>query len=214
MSILKFQAVLLGVLLAAGCGSDNANSTIDADTTYAIRGELSEVHIEELQQFPGNLKKVVVNSPGGKAGLGVQIGKFLHERDLPIYVVHECSSSCAEYILPGAKYVIVVGNPIIGFHGNAHLNAIAAREQGFELDETCKWKTLEWLEFIYEEKSLSYDFIELQREAIGLPEAEFHKLESGCLVFKSYQPSRILWRPSIDTLRAVWGLDVRSQVDY
>ena len=111
--------------------------------------------------------------------------------------------------MTGASYVIVIDEPVIGFHGNAMISRDVAEEQGYSIEPNC-WPTLEYMKQIYSEKKLNLEFIELQKAAIGLPKIEFSVQEDGCLFLRQYDPPDKFWHPSIETMRDIWGLDIRE----
>jgi hypothetical protein len=201
--------IILGCLGVGGCYSEAVGEK-SLENQHFIKGKLTEQHVVDLELNVDNIESVAIDSPGGSVSAGRRIGKLLYEYDLPLYVINECSSSCAEYVMPGAAYVVADSNAIFSFHGSTYIRRDLALQKGFEIDERCPWQALEWLDFIYAEKNLSYSFIEMQKKAIGFPRAELLQTQDGCLLFKSYKPTRTVWRPSIDTMRDVWGLDIRE----
>jgi hypothetical protein len=65
--------------------------------------------------------KLVVNSGGGYAEEGLQIGRILLKKQIDVQVTGVCLSSCANYIFTVGKRKIIKDG-VVGFHGN--INAL------------------------------------------------------------------------------------------
>ena len=80
---------------------------IDADAVNRVRDHVTNGG-QELR----------VNSTGGHSQSALKIAEFLTGKDITVVVTGQCSSSCAEYILPAASKIELVGNPIVAMHQN------------------------------------------------------------------------------------------------
>ena len=101
--------LLLVSMLMAGCDRRPENTvtcSFDNGDCIYIEGRLNDEDIINIQKNPENLNLVILNTAGGRGYIGTAIGKTLFEHDIPVLTLNNCSSACAENILPGAKFVI------------------------------------------------------------------------------------------------------------
>ena len=209
-----FALVILQTLIVscAEQAPDNENQSQCVrgfEKCILLSGKLNEEHVQKLYGAIGEIDLAVINSGGGRVDYGRRIGAFLHEHELPLMVAGECSSACAEYIMPGAQYVLALDGAIFKFHGNSLITRDIAYVRGYSIEARCPWKGLDWLEYIYSVKGLNYEFVDMQVQAIGPPKVEFVKKPDGCLKYTRYELPTEDWSPSIDIMRDVWGLDIR-----
>lgn len=209
-----FALVILQALIVSCVEKAPVNGTQNQcvrgfEKCILLSGKLNKEHVQKLHGAIGEIDLVVINSGGGRVDYGRRIGEFLHEQDLPLMVAGECSSACAEYIMPGAQYVLALEGAIFNFHGNSLIARDIAHDRGYTIEARCPWKGLDWLEYIYSVKGLNYEFVDMQVQAIGAPKVEFVKKPDGCLKYTRYELPTEDWSPSIDLMRDIWGLDIR-----
>mgnify|MGYP001802197928 CR=1 FL=1 len=190
--------------------SANAQCFQDTDKCVLIQGRLSEDHVSTLKERIHDIDYVVINSRGGMAYYGRQIGIVLYNHNKPLYVIGECSSSCAEYILPGAPIVFAVNNPDFFLHGSTLINRNIAYERGFEISDTCPWNSIKWLNFIYEKRGLNPGFAQIQRWVTGDPKIDFEEHGEGCLRVMDFELPANSWNASELVLKYLWGLNIHK----
>ena len=96
-----------------------ATWTVSAPDTISMQGEIDEGDAANFSKLlTNNITKLVVNSNGGDAEEGLNIGKLiLKSRVDAVQVTGLCASSCANYIFTAVKRKIIKDG-VVGFHGN------------------------------------------------------------------------------------------------
>ncbi|WP_082038311.1 hypothetical protein [Vibrio jasicida] len=79
-----------------------------------------EAVLEALRVVRGSdtqIRKLKITSSGGDMAVGIEFGYFIKENNLDVEVSELCFSSCANYVIPAAKSVVINTNSLIGWHG-------------------------------------------------------------------------------------------------
>ena len=71
--------------------------------------------VETIESQP--VEKLIISSIGGNSTYGVAIARMLREKNIEVVVDRYCYSSCANYILLGARKATVKSGAVVGFHG-------------------------------------------------------------------------------------------------
>lgn len=127
---MKRIRVLLPTLILAltGCQSTQtiwptANTIMVIDDTLVFDGMITGDSVLEavraVRESGAKITKLRITSQGGDMGVGIEFGYFVKENDLDVEISELCFSSCANYIIPAAKSVVVNANSMIGWHGGA-----------------------------------------------------------------------------------------------
>ena len=98
-----------------------------------------------------------LNSTGGKSTYGIEAAKIIKKYEVTIFITHYCNSSCYEFVLPAAKKVYFLGNPIVALHGSPAVMKEVFRRHGL-LRESCK-----------------HTDATRQREIVSISESEFNQ---------------------------------------
>lgn len=123
---LKSILAAVMVLYLTGCQSTAANfpsahKVLVVDDTLIYDGMITGDAVLEamrvVRQNDKPVKKLRITSTGGDIGVGIEFGYFVKEHNLDVEVSELCFSSCANYILPAAKSVVINTNSLIGWHG-------------------------------------------------------------------------------------------------
>jgi hypothetical protein len=61
---------------------------------------------------------LVIDSKGGNGLAAIQAGHILRQKKAKLVIDGACSSSCAEFLLPGSRAVDVRGDAIVALHGS------------------------------------------------------------------------------------------------
>ena len=64
-------------------------------------------------------KRIIISSPGGEIGAGMQLGEWIHSNKLDIEIKHICASSCANYVFPAGNMKYLHKDSILMWHGSA-----------------------------------------------------------------------------------------------
>lgn len=90
------------------------------DTLY-YTGSLNRTAVNSIvAQYTSasQLRRLVINSPGGEVNTGMMLGNWVHKLQLDVEVTLLCFSSCANYIFPAGKTKIIGPTALIGWHGS------------------------------------------------------------------------------------------------
>lgn len=94
-----------------------------SDGQLVYEGEITEQANKALFALYGNLDPkpavLAIRSEGGEINAGMDLGEWLHARQLDVKVTGYCLSSCANYVFPAARNKTVGNTAVIGFHGGA-----------------------------------------------------------------------------------------------
>jgi hypothetical protein len=118
--------VSVALLFGAGCVTQPAEMKTPAGTC-----ELSSTGVLRLQGTIDDrmhacvealsiqhLHRVELDSPGGNVRVAMRIGDMLARFQTDMVVKNECSSSCANYILPVARRITVEAGALVILHGS------------------------------------------------------------------------------------------------
>lgn len=64
-------------------------------------------------------KRLVISSPGGNIGSGIQLGEWIKKHNLDVEVSNLCASSCANYIFTAANNKYLRKDSVLIWHGSA-----------------------------------------------------------------------------------------------
>ena len=148
-----------------------ANSSAECQAAFfkchKIEGKLTKQHVDELTEVAPSIQYLVIDFPGGGTGWGMAIGDLVFEHDLPLVVTGMCASSCLEFIVPASRFVVAWNQPVFAAHSNPLIFRDIADERGIVVGDDCDFfLPAEWLDQIYQARSLSYDFVDLQRTGL------------------------------------------------
>ena len=85
----------------------------------AITKELNQNVFEAFRNADTKPKKLMISSPGGEIGLGMELGEWVREHNLDIEVANLCASSCANYVFTAANKKYLRKNSVLIWHGSA-----------------------------------------------------------------------------------------------
>jgi hypothetical protein len=88
------------------------------------RGRMSAAANEEiaalLQQHPGQIEWLEIESPGGEVMLGLDLGDLVLEHELAVKVIDTgCHSSCANYVFTAGRQKVISEGSLVTWHGSA-----------------------------------------------------------------------------------------------
>ena len=98
--------------------------------TLSFQGSIESSELDKFSQvFNSDVTKIIVDSGGGDAEMGLAIGEIIAKANVDIEVQGICVSSCANYIFTAGRHK-VLNRGIVGYHGNitAFLNSIAKED--------------------------------------------------------------------------------------
>lgn len=120
-------AVLLWPAASAQRAEARAKATCEqsSPTVFVLRGRIDDAMTACVRErLAPTTTELVVDSEGGEAGAGLDIADLLQGRGLTIRVREWCNSSCANFLLPMARRLVIEPGAMIQIHGGidpAHL---------------------------------------------------------------------------------------------
>jgi len=69
---------------------------------------------------------LTVNSQGGSVEYGLELGEWIVEKGLDVYIPQLCASSCANYVFTAGKRVVLNEHAIVGWHGSPIIDDLVA----------------------------------------------------------------------------------------
>lgn len=126
---MKSLVVLFSMILISGNALAGEWVQISKDT-LTFKGAIESSDLEKFKTaFSPEIKKIIVDSGGGDAEVGLSIGEIISNADVSIEVQGICVSSCANYLFTAGKHKIL-NQGIVGYHGNmtALLNSMSKEE--------------------------------------------------------------------------------------
>ena len=91
------------------------------DTAY-YHGVISNEQNHRLFEALGNrvIRRLVITSSGGEVRAGIELGSWVHDKQLDIEVPEYCLSSCANYVFTAGNNKIINQGAMVAWHGNYH----------------------------------------------------------------------------------------------
>lgn len=92
--------------------------TVVTNNTLSFKGPIESSEFDKFKQvFSSDITKIIVDSGGGDAEVGLAIGGLIAKADIDVEVQGICMSSCANYIFTAGRNKIL-NRGIVGYHGN------------------------------------------------------------------------------------------------
>ena len=88
------------------------------DLTIRFCGATSQRAVEQLVEVleSGPYQRLVIDSLGGNTRAAITLGRVLNQQDTTLYINHVCLSSCAQFVMLGAKQVFLRETSVVGMH--------------------------------------------------------------------------------------------------
>lgn len=85
----------------------------------AVSKTLNQAIFDAFRKADTKPGKLVISSPGGDIGVGMQLGEWIKQNNLDVEVADLCASSCANYIFTAAKNKYLRKDSVLIWHGSA-----------------------------------------------------------------------------------------------
>ncbi|WP_143169479.1 hypothetical protein [Vibrio quintilis] len=126
VSLGLLQACTLHSRVDTDIDTDNEKLSINiSDDMLSFRGEITESSVHQIlkavENYPGQIHKMTVNSTGGEVQSGILLGRWIFDNHIDLTIERFCMSSCANYLLTAAKSVHINKDAIVLWHGGATL---------------------------------------------------------------------------------------------
>lgn len=96
-------------------GLKNGDLVYEGPITKALNQDVFEA-FDKADTKP---RRLIISSPGGDIGLGMDLGEWVNEHNLDVEVSNLCASSCANYVFTAANRKYLRKNSILIWHGSA-----------------------------------------------------------------------------------------------
>ncbi len=128
---MKMLRALVSITLMSfavtGCqGTSDAQPIVGMTASNQIfySGPLTEAGVsafDSLFNKQGDaISELVITSGGGDAMAAIEMGTLVFDHGLSVIVRNICASSCANYIVPAGKSVVVEKDSLLGWHGGSY----------------------------------------------------------------------------------------------
>jgi len=136
MKIFSFLIVILSLTFGTQLSARETplqqpkkHCAVDGQGHLYIKGIIEKKTVQCVQSSDiSDVTVMVLNSPGGDVSSALDIAKLLSGRDLHIIVEEDCSSSCANFLLPLATDLTVRPFSTILLHGSTWSDADTHRK--------------------------------------------------------------------------------------
>ena len=122
-----FAAVLVTLAGTAYYGGkylfreDSDNVWLDEKNVLRFNGTINSENFAALKRIYDSASEkptlLRINSGGGKGRAGLEMGDWIREHDLDVYVKKKCMSACANFIFPAGNRKMLSENAILLWHG-------------------------------------------------------------------------------------------------
>ncbi len=191
--------LLLGIAFAL-------SSCSEADTLETPYFQINKKAYQFFaKQDYDTIRTIKLFSGGGFPKDAAKIAKLFMGKDLTIVVDRECSSACANYLLPAAKSVIFKNEPIVGFHWSSQMNRDQMIRHGGDVSN-CVYPGLKELEDMYRLKGLNLEFWKEVESRLVLESYQVVPKSNLC-PWKKRKFENRMWLPTSNQLRSLLGLE-------
>lgn len=97
-------------------------SLSDDGPNYAMISKINENLYKNVQNINLRNKTVAISSVGGNNYWAIKLAQKIEAEKISLNVHYDCTSACAEFLLPAANQVKFIDNPMIGFHWSPLMN--------------------------------------------------------------------------------------------
>jgi len=151
---------------------------------------------------------ILVDSYGGSASHAMNVSKIIYSRQKSIFITGECSSSCAEFILPAARKVYASEGALIGFHRD-DLMAMDFFRSDQERHAYCGADRAAWMVDLYKRQNLNVSFYKNVELKLDIKPSYNVKgsYDNGCVKMFS-SSAHEMWYPTSYQLKEMLGIDI------
>ncbi len=154
-----------------------------------------------------------IRSYGGEADSSIDLADRISQHNVTVRVREYCLSACAELIVPAAKTIIMIGEPLIGFHGNAMTYQYLLEKE--ELPELAKCEEVRSDKFreIYRRRNIKMSSWDKQIKLVGIyyDSSQSDKQDKTCSM-SIFSSKYKYWFPTSVQLRNDFGWKFDGEV--
>lgn len=180
-------------------------SLLGACTDYHFSGDINMESVDRLSMIADRTNRISVSSLGGDPNYAYQFSQIIAREGLIVELGDECSSSCAEFVLPSAAKVVTHPNTLIGYHGSDWIGAWIRDTWYHNYPPNCGASRVEFLRDMYARRGLNS---EAWREVVPRLKMVGQEawIEDGCMA-GSFSKWVVIWYPTSAQMRDIFGFD-------
>ncbi len=175
-----------------------------------IKSEINGNFLAKLERKNAPGKRIIISSGGGSTKVAFEAARNIIRNENTVIVQGVCLSACAEDILPSAKTIKFLDNPMIGFHWNSFMNRSQFIRYGGDVTY-CSSVSIDNQKYLYGLAQLNQDFWKETEKRLVLEHYEIFPVTGACPLkirrFKNY-----MWLPTSKQLKKLWGLEFSGRV--
>ena len=126
MKILALHFLVFACILLSGCATtySRASSSYECEynasrETLTVSGDTDEKMLGCFETyFSQAISNIIISSNGGRVDTAIKIAQLVATNDISLTINRACNSSCANYIMPVSKRIIVRPGAQILLHGS------------------------------------------------------------------------------------------------
>jgi hypothetical protein len=123
-------AIAFAILILDGCTTASRKATIYDDADVSVSGTELTYHGSITHEANARLfslvmadgkkpQRLVITSKGGEIGAGMELGNWVFDEGLDVYVPEYCVSSCANYVFTAGRRKFLNDTAMLFWHGGA-----------------------------------------------------------------------------------------------
>lgn len=101
--------------------SDSSENHVDVRVdgdTILYDGPMASDGVEQVKKlYTENIKRLVLNSPGGEINIGMDLGEWVFDHKLDVEIKSHAFSSAANYVFTAGRHKYLHKDSMVGWHG-------------------------------------------------------------------------------------------------
>lgn len=158
---------------------NNAVRLCGGISTASVRLAISELEKEQT-------KSLVIDSFGGETIAAIELGRYLSDNEVSLYVNGICLSACSQFIMVAAPKLYLRQNSIVGFHDSQYATNLIVGEENIRsgmIEEANQEKAF------YEDLGVNLSLLTLPMEQLNIDcvvDLDAYKVSGALAVQMSY----------------------------
>lgn len=205
----KGYLLTISFLIFISACSDVSNGELSGEPPITINKFNLPKILERIETASESNQPLVFNSYGGSTFFSLLLSSQIDEK-LNIVVDQECTSNCAEIIMPSAKSLLFKNRPIIGFHGNTTSYRYYVEQSNLNDKSQCNWVYEENFQKLIKAKAINPNFWVEQMDRLQ-PKVSFKLIRGECPQI-NYNFKNHIWLPNSDQLKNLMNIRFQGSI--
>lgn len=161
-------------------------TNLDSDENYKLEYIDAESTERVRQLIESGVTQINVDSSGGYTRSALLIAELFLSNDISIVIEGECSSSCAEYVLPSASSISLIGRPAIALHENTQMRRSVSKSipNLTDHERECLEVMADWAEDVVQRGGGDKNHHLRTLDRLGTPQISSEKSSGDCPIIK------------------------------